>query len=512
MTQPTELADESASAAQTSRGGTASRSQAVLLAGHGARLGLGLLVTALLGRYLSPDDFGFFTLVGTILFVAFVVFDVGSGTVVVREIALSPERERAVLGAVLAWRRWSGLAIGLAVLLWALLESDGERRAVLVGLAVSLPLLAPSALMSVFRVRQEQEAPEAIRFLDHILVLVGVVLFVRLDLPGTYVGLLLVLRALGDALAIGWLAQRRLGYRPHARLFRRDLIPLLSMSAVQAAAVLLQVAYTHVDVFLVLLLRGRAELGAYSAAFRPINALLALPPLLMLPLLPVFSTLVKSAHARGGALVPYARRTTTLLVGIGALAGVSGGALAPDLIRLLYGGHYASGSLSAVAALSWLSAGFGVVFSTAVFPTVLLSLGHERRLLRISLIGLLVNIAGNLLLVPRWGFVAAAMTTALTYLVVGAAAVLESVRRLGPRVLSPIHLLSLLPAAGVGVLLALLPGSPVFRVAAGVLLGAAGSILLLTLPSARRLRRELAMVARHPDAVPPPGEDEEAYA
>ena len=55
---------------------------------------------------------------------------------------------------------------------------------------------------------------------------------------------------------------------------------------------------------------------------------------------------------------------------------------------------------------------------TPAFATALLADGRERVLSVLTSCGLLFNIAGNVLFLPRYGFVAAAVTTALTELLV----------------------------------------------------------------------------------------------
>ena len=481
---------EELSTGRTAQPRSASRSQVVLLTGFGTRLLVALFITSLLGRALGPDTFGYFTLIGTVLFLAHVVFDAGTGSLAMREIARHRERERPLLEGLMAWRRTSGSALGLAVLVWALLEANPQRRIVLLTLAVVLPLMTPGVLMSVFRVRQELEGPELIRFASQGLVLFGIFAFVALGVPGELFALLLVLQALTNAAGIGWLAIKRLGYRMRAGLRGRGLRPFLAMATVHAAVVLVQMAYFYADVFLVLFLRGEQELGAYSAAFRPINPLLMLPGILTAPLLPVLSRVARHDPVR---LALHVRGAASLTIGVGALAAAAGAALASDLVRLLYGGRYSTGLLDAGPAMLWLAIALGVVLSTSVFSTALLAKGREDLLLLIALLGLAINVVGNLIVLPIWGFTAAAIVTASTYCAVGAVCIVALLRLAGPVVVARSHALALIPGAIVFAILWNLDGTPLLRVAVGCALGVAGVVLLLALPGARDWRRELAL-------------------
>lgn len=469
--------------------GTPSRSQAVLLAGYGIRLVVALALTSILGRGLGPDAFGFFTLVGTTLILAQILFDFGSTTIVVREVAIEPRRERALIEAMIGWRFLAALPVAGGMLLWAILESDPQRRTVLVAAAGVLPLLAPGALMAAFRVRQSHERPELVGIVTHTLVLVASPILLQLGLGGALFALLPVARALLTATGIGWLGTRMLGYLPRPGLRHRGWRPVLSMAAVQAAVLAVQLTYFYADVLLVGWVRGEAELGAYAAAFRPLNPLLTLPSLLMVPLLPV---LARMARFDRTGLVRQLRSAVAVLLGFAGLAVAAGTVLAPELVQLLYGGRYSFSTLNAAPALLWLSIAFGLVLTVSIFQTALLADGQEGLLLRFALVGLVINVIGNLALLPHWGFTAAAFVTALTNAIVGGAVLVSTRTRLGTGLFAPTQILALLPGVVLAAILWLLPGEPIVRVAVGGLLGLAGVILVISLPGARRLRLELA--------------------
>jgi len=473
----------------------ATRSQLVLLAAYAGRLLLGVAITAVLGRSLGPQDFGFFTLVSTIYLVVPTFLDLGSGMLAVREITREPSQERPLLEGLMGWRLVSGVALAVAVLAMALAEAEPGRRLVLLGAATSLLLMAPGALAPVFTLRQALEGPSLLTLLGQVLILVGALVLHRLGAAGSSFAWLPVLREALGASAILVLAARLLGYWPRPGLRGRGLRRLLAPAAVLGAAVAAHDLYFYVDVFLVRLLRGEAELGAYSAALRLLNPLLGLPFVLTVPLLPVFSAAALAGRQRLADLVGGA---AALLGGLGALAAAAGLGLAADLLRALYAGRYLEGGHGAVGAFRWLCVALLATALAAPFVSALLASGSERALLAISALGLAVNVAGNLLFVPRYGFTAAAATTALTEAIVCVAAS-EALRRSGVRV----GLAAALPAplalaAGILALTSVLPGSALVRIGAGALATAAGALYLVSRPAAREFRRGLAGEARRP--------------
>ena len=118
-------------------------------------------------------------------------------------------------------------------------------------------------------------------------------------------------------------------------------------------------------------------------------------------------------------------------------------------------------------------------------------------LLALGVAGLGMNVLGNLIFIPRFGFIAASWTTAATEgaVLVGATLALRS--RGAVRPISRDHLVVLLPGAGLALLLGALGGGPGLRVLVGCLAAAAGVLATLALPVSRRLRALQRVVEAH---------------
>jgi len=391
--------------------GTPAGSQVVLASGFGLRLVIGLAITAVVGRVLSPAEFGFFALVGSLFFAARFLFDLGTGTIAVREIARAPERERAILEGLLGWRRLCGLVLGAFVFAYAWTEGDPGRRQVLFGVSVALPLLAPGALAPLFTLRQSQAGPTLVRTIAQLGVLAAALSLQALGVAGAAFAWLPVGRELFNVAGVRRCALRLVDYRPRAGIRGRGLRPFLAMSLVQGSAMLFFAAIFHADVFLVRGLRGEAELGAYAAALRPLQPLLALPALLLLPLVPRLAQAAARERAAFRRLVGGLATAALLAGGVCALLGVLA---APFVLRVLYGDGYAE----SVDALRWLSVALGCAVLAGPLAATLTADRGERALLWIYAGGFGVNLIANVVLLPRFGFVAAAFTTAGTQAVI----------------------------------------------------------------------------------------------
>lgn len=462
--------------------------QAMLLGGALTQLGLALLITIYLARVLSPAAFGFFSLVSTILILARKFLDLGLSNVAARDIAVDPQRERPILEGMMAYRRVAGVVLALSLLVFAFAQTGEVERWILLAVGMVLLFTEPAALDPVFQVRQAQGGPAVLSVLGGLLVLGGSVWFRRLDLAGAAFAWLLVVREALTLLFTKILAERLLGYHPKPGFRGRSLKTFLGPALIFGLASLVYTIYFHCDVFFVYALRGKEELGAYAAAFRPINPLLLLPWLLMVPMIPVLTALAASDRERFTLQV---RTACGLAVGIGACGLVAGVVLAPDLVQLLYRGRYLTGPLSCVAAFRWLAIALGQVCATTVLTASLLADRKEKLLLGIGSAALVVNAAVNLVLLRHYNFTAAGFATAATELLFLVCALIGFRIASGRSAIDARFVPYLAPAIVMGVLLYFMPGGAALRVVCGIALGVLSLGVILWSPGARRFRQDM---------------------
>jgi O-antigen/teichoic acid export membrane protein len=480
---------EPGSAAAAQLRGSPSIAQAVLLGSALGQLGLALLVTIYLARELSPAAFGFFSLVGTIFILARKFLDLGLSNVAARDIAHDPRRERPILEGLMAYRRVAGVVLALALFAFAFMQKSGPEREVLILVGVVLLFTEPAALDPVFQVRQAQGGPALLNLFGGALVLGGSIFFHHLEIAGAAFGFLLVIREVISLLLTKVMAERLLGYHPRPGFRGRALKAFIRPALIFGLASLIYAIYFNCDVFFVLAMRGRDELGAYAAAFRPINPLLLLPWLLMVPMIPVLTATV--ARDRG-AFVNQVRSACGIALGVGACGMIAGIMLAPDLVTLLYRGRYLEGALSCVNAFRWLAVALGLVCVTTTLTASMLAGGKEKLLLTIGTIALLANVVLNVVLLRHYNFTAAGFATAVTEMLFLLGAVVGFQVVTGRSAITWSSLLFSFPGVVMAGILYFVHGGATFRVTVGVMLGlfSVGAILLS--PQARRFRKEMA--------------------
>jgi O-antigen/teichoic acid export membrane protein len=397
------------------------------LAGRILNLTLGIFVTAALVRGLGDEDFGRWMTVLVIVQVAEYFTSFGLEQVTVRLAAqeTDPERREAWVDALVSLRlalAAPALLVSIAVLL--LLEQDTEMRTAGVVLAGTIALAAPSMVRVRFQIRLRNDVPVAVATLNSVLWGVAVL---GLTLAGAGLVAYAVAFAVIGAVTVAAQVALSLRLAPLRLIAGRRLWPeIVRIGVPVGIAGLLVLAYARIDQVLVFELRGAQEAGLYGSVYRVLEQAHLVPVALMATLTP----LVAAAAADPPRLRQVVRLALQLLVtaSLGGLAVAV--VLAEPIVVLLFGEDFRA----AAPALPIFAGSFVVITLGYVTGTLVLIFELHRRFALFALLGLLVNVGLNLLLLPRYGFLAAAWTTLATEIVVTGPVFWMVLRRMPPGV------------------------------------------------------------------------------
>jgi O-antigen/teichoic acid export membrane protein len=215
-------------------------------------------------------------------------------------------------------------------------------------------------------------------------------------------------------LAMGWLVWRlffhpRLHWEPQTqRLMLSESFPLMINH-------LLATLFFKIDVPLLRVLRtdGDVEVGRYGTAYKYLDALNIIPAFLTLSLFPLMSTQAREDKA---ALVRTYRLALKLLVGTAIPVAVLATVLATPLVYVLGGSEYLPDGALALQWMAW-SMPFGWINSVTQY--VLIALGRQRSLTWAFAVAVTFNLVANLIFIPQYGFLAAAIITIFSEIVEG---------------------------------------------------------------------------------------------
>ena len=170
------------------------------------------------------------------------------------------------------------------------------------------------------------------------------------------------------------------------------------------------IIYNKIDVIILSSMRGYAETGIYTAAYKFVDALSFFPGVVSSSLYPFFSSALRLGDmtAVKQALTNYTR----YMIIIALPLAFGGMVLAPKLMLLVGGSQFVYG----YKALEILVFANAVMFIYAAVNSLIINQMTKVAAV-ITFVNIFVNTIGNLILIPRYGFQAAAVMTLVSELV-----------------------------------------------------------------------------------------------
>jgi O-antigen/teichoic acid export membrane protein len=373
-------------------------------------LALGVFVTALVVRTLGREGYGQWSTIAVVLSVISYFSSFGMEEVALREAAREPEQEFEWLGAAIMMRLLLMGPVMIACLAAiALLQESNAMLIAGVILVVVMPFGGVGTLGLLFQLRVDNRVPMLVLTLRSILwgaaVVVihvkhgGLVAFaialVATNMVGSSVQALAALKVFGR-----WPRPSRARLRELARI----AVPVGLSGA-------LIMSYARIDQIFVFTICGSREAGLYGSVYNILDQSHFVPISILTTLSPVLAAAWPGDRAR---LLRTARLTGELL-SVASFGGLAFAIVASGpVVRVIFGTAFSS----AAPALPVLGTAFVLICFGYLNGNLLLVLGMQKKLLRVSLIALVVNLIGNAILVPLVGFMGAAAMTVVTEAVV----------------------------------------------------------------------------------------------
>lgn len=374
-------------------------------------LAMGVVVTALVVRTLGRVGYGQWSTVFIVLGLIAYFANFGMEEVALREAAKAPEDELEWIGAVMLLRLLALTPVMIASLL-AIVLLHASHQMLVAGLilVIAMPFGGISALALVFQLRVDNRVPMIVLTLRSVLWGVAVVIIYTQHAGMIALAVAMVATNIVGSIVQALAAMRMFGRR-WPRPSRKRLRPLIKLGVPLGVAGALVISYARIDQVIVFAVVGSRQAGLYGSVYNILEQSHFVPISILTTLSPVLSAAWPADRAR---LLRTARLTAELLAiasfGALAFAIVASG----PVVRLIFGAQFAA----AAPALPVLGGAFLLICFGYLNGNLMVVLGLQRRLLRISLLALLVNLIGNAILVPLVGFMGAAEMTVVTEVVV----------------------------------------------------------------------------------------------
>lgn len=370
------------------------------------RMGGALLVSAYVARYLHPTGFGLISFAAAMATLVTAIAQFGMQTVAVRELVRRPQERATILGSALLLRLLAGaISIGLALGATALMR-PGDHRAVVVVLIVCAIALPRAWDIIDYDYQARIEARPVIIARN-----VSFIAFVILR------PLMVLVHASLDAFALAITGEAVLATALLLRRWRADGLAVGVGSATWAElralvvttwplviAGLSMVVYMRIDQLMLASMMGDAGVGLFSAAIKISEALYFIPLAATATVAPALT----AAHQRSQA--EYARqmlRVMRVLVWLALAISAVLAFFSRFIILTLFGPAYAPAA-AVLAIHTWI---FALVSLNCCANQWLLDKGYFHCNMYQTLVGAAVNIALNLVLIPKLGIIGAAIAS-----------------------------------------------------------------------------------------------------
>lgn len=384
------------------------KNTAALVLSKGIQPFLSLTLVLAIGRVLGVTVFGEYAFVFSYLTVFQILTSFGLKTLITREVARdSSSADKYLVNGPLIAIPLSFAGLLLMNIVIHLLNYPSQ--VVLATSILSLSLIA-STLSECFEgilIGFQRAGVVALAWTIENSLRVGVSLLLVLHGWGltALVSIFVITRFLNPFICLGFL----LRYLPK-RSFKVELTfckQVLKTARVFALILIFVTLYWKADVLMLSKMRGTTAVGYYSAAYKLVWFTMMIAQSFFTAFFPLLSELFKSSPV---SFEKSCKKAIGYLLMLALPLAVAVTLLSPKLILLLYGDGFTE-SMKVLRILIWILIPYCV---SEVFAHALLASDNQRIDLRVNGISMLCNVLLNLLLIPKFSYLGAAIATLIS--------------------------------------------------------------------------------------------------
>lgn len=368
---------------------------------------LALVGIGFITRYLGKEGFGDYSTVLAFFFFFGALADLGLYAISTREISRPESDEKEILGNVFSIRLASSLLIVIfSLLLVSFLPYSSAVKMGIIITALSYVFSSGySVLIGLFQKRLAMDKVAIGEFVGKIFQVVAIVAAVRYNLGFQTIILALLLNmVVSFAIVFTW-SRRYIKFRPAFNLtvwkkFLKESYPV-GISAI------IVFAYFKLDTILLSVLKTSADVGIYNAAYKVLENISFFPAMFVGLVMPIMSRYIFDERKKF-ELVADNTFKVFLILTVPLFVGTI--FLAPGIIRLIGG----AGFSESAPVLKLLAAAMVFIFFGNFFTNVIIAGSLQKKLMGILLACAIFNVSLNLILIPRFSYIGAAVTSSLT--------------------------------------------------------------------------------------------------
>lgn len=374
---------------------------------------IGFFILIYSARYLGVVNFGIlsFALAFTGIFGVFI--DFGMNSLTTRELARDKSLTPEYISNVIIIRIILSIVVFLSIIVVINILGYNEKTIYVVCFIAlyNIGMIFSQLFYSIFQAYEKMEFQAVGTIIYYIVLFLGVLILIHYKLSIIEFAVIYSIVGL-ITFGFAFLVFIKKFFRPQIKFnldFIKDLIKISWPFAITGISINL---YNWIDTILLSFLTGQLAVGLYNASYKLMLWFIFIPVVINTALFPLMSQYYITSHK---SLKFSFEKLVKILALIGIPIGFGTVLLANKAINLVYGYQFI-GSVIALQILIWSTV---IIFIRNPYERLLESSNKQSVVSKIFVLGVIFNIIANLLVIPKYSFVGAAIINVITDLIIG---------------------------------------------------------------------------------------------
>jgi O-antigen/teichoic acid export membrane protein len=386
------------------------KNTSVLLLSQVISYTLAFFYTIYTARYLGASGFGILSFALALGAILSIFTELGLSTLTVREVSREKTLANKYIGNTLALKLiLSSITLTLMFLVLKTLDYSPQIATIIYFITLSFVVGAfTNIFYSVFQAYEEMEYQSIGQIINSIIMFTGIILIIYYQLSITNFAVIYLVASI-ISLIFGFIICIWKFILPKIEI-DLTLWKFLIIEAIPLtlSSIFLLVAF-KVDTVLLSVINGNEAVGLYNAAYSLMTALMFVPSVYVVAIFPMLSQF--NVSSKELLKISYEKSFKYLII-LGLPIAVGTTLIASPIILLIY----KSGFSQSIIALQILIWSIPIIFVNYILGTAINSINKQRQMVKSTFIVMALNIVLNLLLLPKYGYIAASFITVLTEL------------------------------------------------------------------------------------------------
>jgi O-antigen/teichoic acid export membrane protein len=384
---------------------------------------IGLANVAIITRYLGVEGYGAYTTAFAYIAFFSVISDFGFFWIIVKRIAIGEDIDKVVKNTLSLRLLFASAVLISSLILVTLLPYEPSVKLSILIIALSIIWSSQTSVYTaLFQSKLRMDLATISEVLGKLLGLGLLLVTVNLSLGLIYVVGASVLSTLFNYIFSFLFSLRyaKSGYsldRQYSKIFIMEALPIGVVS-------ILGLLYFKIDMVILSLFKGSFDVGIYGTPYKILEILTALPAMFVGSIFPALTAAFSGGDSDRLKRIFQISFDTLAIGAVGIAAIVL--PLSKPLIVFTAGEEFVKAStislfgvnMTSDVILQILIFAVGLSFINALFTNSIVVFGSQRKLIFPYAIATIFNLAFNFLLIPKYSYLAAAVTTVLTELII----------------------------------------------------------------------------------------------